>query len=117
VLSGNASSWADRPIFLQRRFYQSKAPRGSPYKGFQYGLKQGDWKYLRNYDERTEELYDMAKDPGELKDLAEVNPEKKEELKGRLEAMWDALDKLSKAKEQTLSEEEEERFEAMGYIK
>jgi len=61
---------------------------------------RGKWKYIRNYFERTEELYNLERDPMEVLNLAyeekEVTEKMREELsrwvreglKGRSDPMW-----------------------------
>jgi len=57
-------------------------------KGGRQALRQGDWKLVQynvNKDPmRPYELYNLQEDPGEDNNLAEVNPEKVEALKGLL---------------------------------
>jgi len=45
---------------------------------------RGRWKYIRNYFERTEELYNLADDPMEVVNLAPQRRELTEELRERL---------------------------------
>jgi len=45
----------------------------------------GDWKLIRFYESERDEVYDLAKDPGETHELASSNPRKKQELSMRLE--------------------------------
>jgi arylsulfatase A-like enzyme len=44
-----------------------------------------DWKLVRLYEAGHDELYDLANDPSEMRDLASINPGKKQELAMRLE--------------------------------
>ncbi|MCF7669411.1 MAG: sulfatase [Verrucomicrobia bacterium] len=49
-------------------------------------IRDGDWKLIEFYDPETVELYNLADDPGESRDLSEVNPEKAQELLDKLHA-------------------------------
>ncbi|RLI36745.1 hypothetical protein DRO55_02885, partial [Candidatus Bathyarchaeota archaeon] len=52
-------------------------------------LIKGGWKYIRNYFERTEELYNLERDPMEVQNLSfrepEVTKTMREELSRRVE--------------------------------
>jgi arylsulfatase A len=45
----------------------------------------GNWKLIRFYESERDELYDLAKDPGETRDIADSNPQKKREVAKRLD--------------------------------
>ncbi|WP_231734028.1 sulfatase [Calycomorphotria hydatis] len=47
-------------------------------------IRDGDWKLIEFYHDDKVELYNLADDLGEQKDLSESNPEKREELLGKL---------------------------------
>jgi arylsulfatase A-like enzyme len=49
-------------------------------------LRDGDWKLIRNDDDGSLELYDLAADPGETRDLAAARPEMARTLNAQLEA-------------------------------
>ncbi|GJM20924.1 MAG: sulfatase [Planctomycetota bacterium] len=75
---------APRPVFLERpHFDQGRAEwRGVPY-GVLNAVIQGDAKLIVGPEGRLE-LYDLASDPAELRDLAASDPE----LRGRLEQLF-----------------------------
>ncbi len=50
-------------------------------------IRDGDWKLIEFYHYKNFELYNLADDPGEQKDLAKSNPKKAAELRTRL-AAW-----------------------------
>jgi arylsulfatase A-like enzyme len=56
--------------------------------GPQAALRAGNWKIHRGRGERTWQLYDLASDPGEARDLAARQPERV----ATLEAAWKKLD-------------------------
>jgi arylsulfatase A len=52
-----------------------------------YGaIRAGDWKFIQFYDDRPSELYNLADDLGEQKNLVTSMPEKAAELRKRLHA-------------------------------
>lgn len=55
-------------------------------------LRSGDWKIIRWYEYESEELYNLASDPGERTDLASSNPAKLREMHGKLDAWLKAND-------------------------
>jgi arylsulfatase A-like enzyme len=59
-------------------------------------VRVGDFKYIRASD-GTNELYDLAADPGELDDLAPRQPERAREMAARLDSFLDTLHQRSGA--------------------
>jgi len=58
-----------------------------------YGaVRAGDWKLIEFYENMNLELYHLADDPGEKKNLAESQPEKAAELRSTLHAWRDSID-------------------------
>ena len=53
--------------------------------GEQRAIRMGDWKLVRHDDSEKMELYNLAQDISESRDLAETNPQKLKEL----QAAWD----------------------------
>jgi len=49
-------------------------------------IREGDWKLIEQYEDGGLELYDLAKDPGETRDLAATEPARVAALRGKLEA-------------------------------
>ena len=49
-------------------------------------IRDGDWKLIAFYHYDTVELYNLAKDPSEKKDLSKSNPQKTKELEDKLVA-------------------------------
>lgn len=79
VLNGDGESTAERVVYqVWGKFRQWEA------------LRLGDWKMVRNRgkqgDETPWELYQLAVDPNETKNLATAHPEKLQELKERFAA-------------------------------
>jgi arylsulfatase A len=44
-------------------------------------VRQGDWKLIRFYDDKSEELFHLRADPGEAKNLIAAHPERARELR------------------------------------
>ena len=57
--------------------------------GPQAALRAGEWKIVRARGARTWQLFDLSKDVGEERDLAEANPDKVAEL----QKAWELLDR------------------------
>lgn len=53
-------------------------------------IRDGDWKFLRFYEDRREELYNLNDDIGETKNLVALMPEKAGELRTKLDAVLEA---------------------------
>ncbi len=51
----------------------------------QLAIRAGDWKFIPGKKDQPGQLHDLSKDPGESKNLASVNPEKRDELRALLE--------------------------------
>lgn len=49
-------------------------------------IRQGDWKLIEFYHTGAIELYNLADDPGETRDLSKAQPERAAELRGKLDA-------------------------------
>ncbi|MEO0248754.1 MAG: sulfatase-like hydrolase/transferase, partial [candidate division WOR-3 bacterium] len=77
----SSSVRARRPIFTET---QRTAP-GPIF--FNYAMIDGDWKLIYDFVANTFELYDLKEDPGERRNLIEINREKAAELK-RILTRW-----------------------------
>jgi arylsulfatase A len=66
-----------RTVYWHQPHYRTKGPQSA--------VRSGNWKLLYNKEPESIELYDLASDPGESNDLAEVYPEVKQSLLGKLE--------------------------------
>ena len=83
LLEGKSLDWPNRRLFIQSH-------RGNePVKFHHFAVREQDWKLVRGTgfggetirEEKPFELYQIAEDPGETKNLAESRPEKVAELK------------------------------------
>lgn len=107
IFESRERSNRDRPIFLQRRLFESVKIDEK------YGVRIGEWKYFLDEPDKTRELYDLSRDPGELENLAEQRPRIARALDAALSA-WRTGQRG--AKRQQLSPEDVERLRALGYV-
>jgi arylsulfatase A-like enzyme len=63
-----------------------------PHQTFVSALRQGNEKLIHHWLDSTNELYDLAADPGEAHDLVAERPERATELERELQAWFDALE-------------------------
>ena len=75
----DGSAIATRPIYWHYPHYGNQG--GTPGSA----LRLGSLKLIRFYQDERRELYDVIKDPGEKRDLADEFPQKADELNRRLE--------------------------------
>ena len=70
-----------RPLFWHFPHYtnQGSRPAGA--------VREGDWKLVEHYEDGKLELYNLAKDPGEAKDLSTQEPKRAAEMEQKL-AEW-----------------------------
>ena len=62
---------------------------------FAYAVTVGDWKYILDVRGNTVELYDLASDPAELRNLVDARPDKASELRAVLAAWLDSTGSVS----------------------
>ncbi len=77
TLTGRKSGTRAKPVFWRRppdRFEWSPRPKVTE-KLPDLSVRDGNWKLLCTYAGADPQLYDLAKDPGESKNLAAENPE------------------------------------------
>ncbi len=81
-----ADLFAARP----RRLIFSETPRNLPEPHFYtWAMIDGRWKLLYDLIGHTFELYDLASDPGERRNLVEIRPAKAQELKAKFGRWFD----------------------------
>jgi arylsulfatase A-like enzyme len=76
-----------------------------------------EWKYIYNYKDKTEQLYNVQSDPLELNNLIDKETTQADQLKKQL-FKWVSNSKKYHSKGHPLqpSPEEKERLKALGYI-
>jgi arylsulfatase A-like enzyme len=69
-----------RPLYWHFPHYtnQGSRPGGA--------IHDGDWKLIEHYEDGRTELFNLAKDPGETRNLAQAEPKRAAELKAKLGA-------------------------------
>jgi arylsulfatase A-like enzyme len=55
-------------------------------------IREGEWKLLEYFEDRHVELYNLAEDPGELRDLATDSADRAAELRQKLAAWRESID-------------------------
>ncbi len=73
----------EKPIARDELFWHYPHYHGSMWKPGS-AIRKGDWKLIIFYEDNNTELYNLATDPGETRNIANENPEKLAELKSLL---------------------------------
>jgi arylsulfatase A-like enzyme len=115
VLEGREAVDPARPIFLFRQHYEHGYDSGTPVAGEQYAVRLGDWKLILGPEEGTRQLFDVARDPRERRDLAAEQPERAAELERRI-ADWRRQHTRQETAPEAISPEDLERLRALGYV-
>jgi len=89
TILGEKSTSRKSPVFY------SRPPDRKDYYGFanlpDLAMRKGNWKLLCDYDGSRPELYNIAEDPGETINLAEIHTERIETMTDQLLAWWDSM--------------------------
>ncbi len=83
VLTGAADSTGRESVFFHYPHYHTEG--ATPYSA----IRKGQWKLLQFYQGNRVELYHLARDPGETMNLADSEPQKRDELFADLRAWKD----------------------------
>ncbi|MFC5133770.1 MULTISPECIES: sulfatase [Haloferacaceae] len=78
-------------------------------------IQSEDWKLIRGSDGSTE-LYHVAEDPDELRNLTADRPEKVSELESELDTWLDSFDHADVTGDVDMSDETKDRLEDLGYL-
>lgn len=82
----------ERPLFWHFPAYLQGYGKdlGSPFENFRTTpcsvIRHGNWKLIEYFEDGALELYNLAADPSEKKNLSTTNPTKRDELHARLKA-------------------------------
>jgi arylsulfatase A-like enzyme len=103
----------ERPVYLQRRFYEAGRVGNFRVHGEKYGIRMGRWKYIEAPEEGTRELFDLIADPREERSLHARCQPCSEPLAKQLE-QWRASTTAEAARPR-VPEDVAERLRALGY--
>jgi arylsulfatase A-like enzyme len=111
----DASERDPRTIFSD--VWLPDAPEDSGKRVRRSMVRRGSWKLIRDHDRGLDALYDLARDPGETRNVAAESPDTHERLSAALDA-WNArmLEAEGTTPVQALTDEERKRLEALGYL-
>ena len=114
ALDGTAQLDPRRPIFLQRRIYDRELELGLPLRGEKFGVRMGTWKFIEAKVDKSYELFDLARDPGELRNVFRAQ---KQDARPLMEALhgWTARP-VTAPSPATVSDDAAKRLEALGYV-
>ncbi len=120
ALRGKATLDADRPVYLYRKKFKGHCRKdlsGKPIwlDGDKYGIRWKNWKYIEGKAEKTKELFNLAEDPFELKNITGIFPEKGIGLSSHIKD-WKKEKFRLEADDSVISDEDLNRLEALGYI-
>jgi arylsulfatase A-like enzyme len=80
-------------------------------------IRTNEWKFIYDFNNQTEKLYNLKEDPKETKNVVNEEPEIAENLKLKLSRwMSKAWEKLSEPEKAEISEEMKEKLKALGYL-
>jgi arylsulfatase A-like enzyme len=114
-LLGRAEPDPARAVHLQRRHYEPTRKGHLRIAGPKHAIRQGDWKLILSPAELGMELFDLARDPGELHNLAGLHPQRTSRLHAEL-AAWQARQGTRSAAPAEVAPEVRERLRALGYV-
>jgi arylsulfatase A-like enzyme len=78
-------------------------------------VRSGQWKYVEAPEQGLRQLFDLAADPGETRDLVGAEPARAAEL-ARLLGTWREAPGGRVTGEQAVSEDDRRRLRALGYL-
>jgi arylsulfatase A-like enzyme len=115
VLEGRREVDPEGPIFLFRRHFEPGMHDGISVAGEQYAVRRGRWKLILAPEEKTRQLFDLQRDPGERSDLTAGEPERAAALEREI-ADWRARHGRSETAPSAVSGADLERLRALGYV-
>jgi len=124
ALVGDAGLDAEHPLYFQtdrqlssQRFRYLDSTVGSDWSiGERFGIRLGRWKYSEDWGRESQELFDLAEDPEESRNLALELPDRTAELSRRLRE-WRRSDTAAAATSARMSEDDIARLRALGYVR
>jgi arylsulfatase A-like enzyme len=113
--TGTAGRDPRRAVFLERRLYDTERVGDFHVKGEKFAVRAGPWKYIEAPEEQTRELYDLASDPGETRDLFAGRVAVADGLARGLAGWRGRFDRRVRARDDS-STEMKEALRALGYV-
>jgi arylsulfatase A-like enzyme len=114
ALAGGGGPEAERPVFLQRRTFETTKVAGQEVRGDKSAVRSGKWKYIEAPEENSFELYDLTSDPSEKRNVARAFPREGKALAALLEN-WQRTS-VTPTDVRGPSKEAVERLRALGYV-
>ena len=114
LLTGNSDTLPSRDLFAEVDFKSSSHIKDTK----QTAIVSNGYKLIHNYDTTSYHLFDLTKDPGELHDCADTQPERLAELKDRLSA-WEENEDTNPSKDVPtveIGDKEVEELKSLGYL-
>jgi len=87
-----APQWQGESFFARERSGRAYFETGI--SEYQFGVREGPWKYIYNTTLGTERLFHLPTDPDERQDLSAREPDRSARLRQRLAAFIAAEDRL-----------------------
>ncbi|MHC4746895.1 MAG: sulfatase family protein [Planctomycetota bacterium] len=115
ALRNNVPLDKNRPVYLHRRHYEGRRYHNIWVTGEKFGIRVDDWKYIEGKEENTKELFNLKKDPAEMKNLFSGFQEKTDELSGKLKK-W-IISHIGDESDVTIDEKDLEILKSLGYVK
>ena len=106
----------DRPVFLYRRHRERVETRVGTLAGELFGVRVGDWKFIRGDEQQVTELFNLAQDPKERNNVYTQFPKEAAAL-SKLVAEWRQSSASGRPVLDNMSDEDTERLRSMGYVK
>jgi arylsulfatase A-like enzyme len=103
-----------RPVFLERRRFETRQVGGIAVAGEKFALREGSWKYIEAPEEGTRELFHLGRDAQERENLVERESGYAAALAHQLRAWREATP--GAAPGPAPSPEDRRRLKALGYV-
>ena len=117
-LAWGSGGFAERPVFLQRRFFDPDEDKFDNkdvvVKGPKIAVRDGKWKLVLAPEEGPTQLFDLLADPGELRDVAAEHPEVLQRLEGQLRD-WKGRQRPRVSATGELDDEDRAGLHELGY--
>ena len=115
-LTGAAAVESERPIFLQRPYYEAKRGKGARVESGQgLGVRSGRWKLIEFEEENRRELYDLVSDPGERSNLGGREPRRSSALSALIAEWRRGEEQKASGNRFEVTPEDRDAMRALGY--